>query len=117
MIPRKMRKPINHIIFGLVVILATFANSRVSRAQKPPNVIIILADDQGYNDLGCFGSPRIKTPRLDAMAAQGMRFTDFYSPAPVCTPTRAGLLTGCYPQRISMCQFPQEKPTGESGHV
>jgi arylsulfatase A len=86
-------------------------------ADRPPNVIIILTDDQGYNDLGCYGSPQIRTPRIDQMAAQGMRFTDFYSPAPVCTPTRAGLLTGCYPQRISMCIFPQERPNGDQGHV
>ena len=86
-------------------------------AYRPPNVIIILADDQGYNDLGCYGSPLIKTPRIDRMAAEGMRFTDFYSPAPVCTPTRAGLLTGCYPPRLSLSLIPQEKPNGEDAHV
>ncbi len=68
----------------------------------PPNVIIILADDLGYGDLGCYGSPNIRTPNLDRMAAEGLRFTDFYAPAEVCTPSRAGLLTGRYPIRSGM---------------
>jgi arylsulfatase A len=65
-----------------------------------PNFIVILTDDQGYQDLGCFGSPNIKTPNIDRMASQGMRFTDFYSAAATCTPSRAALLTGCYPERV-----------------
>jgi arylsulfatase A len=68
--------------------------------QGPPNVIVIFADDQGYQDLGSFGSPNIKTPNIDRMAREGMRFTDFYSAASVCTPSRAALLTGCYPDRV-----------------
>ena len=69
---------------------------------KLPNFVVIFTDDQGYNDVGCFGSPNIKTPRLDRMAAEGVRLTDFYVAAPVCTPSRAALLTGCYPQRVSL---------------
>ncbi len=65
-----------------------------------PNVIVIFTDDQGYQDLGCYGSPNLKTPHLDRLAREGMRFTDFYSADPVCTPSRAALLTGCYPQRV-----------------
>jgi arylsulfatase A-like enzyme len=68
----------------------------------PPNVIIIFADDLGYGDLGCYGHPSIRTPHLDRMAAEGMRFTDFYSAAEVCTPSRAALLTGRYPIRSGM---------------
>ena len=62
-----------------------------------PNFIIIFTDDQGYQDVGCFGSPDIRTPRLDAMAKQGMKFTSFYA-QPVCDPSRAALMTGCYPR-------------------
>ncbi len=68
-----------------------------------PNIIIILADDLGWGDLGCYGHPSIRTPNLDRMAAEGLRFTDFYSAAEVCTPSRAALLTGRYPIRSGMC--------------
>ena len=70
---------------------------------NPPNIIIIYADDLGYGDLGCYGHPTIRTPYLDRMAAEGMRFTDFYSAASVCTPSRAALLTGRYAIRSGMC--------------
>jgi arylsulfatase A-like enzyme len=73
---------------------------------KATNVILILTDDQGYADLGCYGSTRIKTPRIDRMAAEGIRFTDFYAAASVCTPSRAAMLSGCYPPRIGMGEFP-----------
>ncbi|HBJ86994.1 MAG TPA: arylsulfatase [Verrucomicrobiales bacterium] len=69
----------------------------------PSNVIIIFADDLGYGDLGCYGSPVIRTPNLDRMAAEGLRFTDFYSASEVCTPSRAALLTGRLPIRSGMC--------------
>ncbi len=71
---------------------------------RPPNFVIIYCDDLGYNDLGCYGSELIKTPRIDRMAAEGVRFTDFYSAAAVCTPSRAALMTGCYPPRVSLPQ-------------
>jgi len=69
-----------------------------------PNVIIIYADDQGYGDLSCYGAKKLKTPHLDRMAAGGMKFTDFYVSAPVCSPTRSSLMTGCYPRRVGMHQ-------------
>lgn len=68
-----------------------------------PNFIVIFADDLGYGDLGCYGHPTMNTPNLDRLAAEGLRFTDFYSAAEVCTPSRAALLTGRYPIRNGMC--------------
>ena len=66
---------------------------------RKPNFIIILTDDQGYNDVGCFGSPNIKTPRLDQMAKEGVRLTNFYAQT-VCGPSRGALMTGRYPVKI-----------------
>ncbi len=70
------------------------------QAIESPNVILIFTDDQGYNDLGCYGSKTIKTPNIDQMAQEGIRFTDFYVGSSFCSPSRAALLTGCYPGRI-----------------
>jgi len=70
---------------------------------EKPNIVIIYADDLGYGDLSCYGHPSIRTPNLDRMAAEGMRFTNFYSAGEVCTPSRAALLTGRYPVRSGMC--------------
>ena len=75
---------------------ATFA------AEPPPNFIVIFCDDLGYGDLGCFGSQHHRTPHLDRAAAEGMKFTSFYSASPVCTPSRAALMTGCYPRRVDL---------------
>jgi len=73
-------------------------------AEKSPNFIIIFTDDQGYQDLGCFGSPNIRTPNIDRMAAEGTKFTDFYVAAPLCTPSRAALMTGRYPRRVGLAK-------------
>ncbi len=71
---------------------------------RPPNFIIIFCDDLGYGDLGCFGSNKHRTPDIDRMAAEGIRFTSFYVTSGVCTPSRSSLMTGCYPRRINMHQ-------------
>lgn len=71
-------------------------------AHRPPNVVLILADDQGYGDVGCYGAKGFQTPNLDRMAADGIRFTDFYVAQPICSASRAALLTGCYPNRIGI---------------
>jgi len=71
-------------------------------ARRKPNFVIIFTDDQGYADIGCYGAKGFETPNLDRMAAKGMRFTDFYVAVPSCTPSRAALMTGCYPQRVGL---------------
>ena len=72
------------------------------KPSRKPNFIIIFADDLGYGDLSCFGAKHVRTPVIDRLAAEGMRLTSFYVAAPVCTPSRAALMTGCYPARIGM---------------
>lgn len=103
-----MKKRIH--LLTLVWLLCPLAVS----AEDKPNIIIILTDDQGYQDIGCFGSPDIKTPHLDKMATEGMRFTDFYVASAVCSPSRAALLTGCYPLRVGVPRvlFPNGKAEG-----
>ncbi|MGB0292355.1 MAG: sulfatase family protein [Luteolibacter sp.] len=71
-----------------------------TKTERTANFIVILTDDLGYGDLGCYGAKKIKTREIDRMAAEGMKFTDFYATAPICTPTRASLMTGCYPSRV-----------------
>lgn len=72
------------------------------KTNSKPNFIIIFTDDQGYADLGCFGGTQVKTPRIDQMAAEGAKLTSFYVAAPLCTPSRAALMTGSYPKRVNM---------------
>lgn len=66
-----------------------------------PNVLFVFIDDQGYYDLSCYGATEVETTRIDKLAEEGIRFTDYYSAAPICSPSRAGLLTGCYPRRVN----------------
>jgi len=80
----------------------TKADSKSPKAERPPNVILIFTDDQGYGDIGCYGAKGFKTPNLDRMAKEGMRFTDFYVNCPVCSGSRTALMTGCHYQRLSM---------------
>ncbi|MEA3225330.1 MAG: sulfatase-like hydrolase/transferase, partial [Planctomycetota bacterium] len=78
------------------------ADAGSKAAIERPNVIVIMADDLGYGDIGCYGSTKIKTPHIDALARGGMKFTDYHSNCPVCSPTRAALLTGRYQQRCGI---------------
>ncbi len=89
--------------------LTTSLCSAADPADHPPNVVVIFTDDQGYADVGCFGAEGFQTPNLDRMAAEGMRFTNFYVAQAVCGASRAALLTGCYPNRIGMLGAPGPK--------
>lgn len=89
-------------LFLAALLFSVGLRTEAARSGRP-NVVIIYADDMGYGDLGCYGHPSVRTPHLDRMAAEGMRFTDFYSAAEVCTPSRTALLTGRYPIRSGMC--------------
>ena len=81
--------------------LASLSLAFAQQGRRPPNIIHLLADDLGYDDIGCYGAKGVATPNLDRMAARGMRFTDFYAPASVCTPSRASILTGRYSARLT----------------
>lgn len=94
---------VRNIAFMALYLLAVLSAFDLLQAEElPPNFVVIFTDDQGYGDLSCFGGEHVDTPNIDRMAAEGSRLTDFYVPAPVCTPSRAGLMTGCYPKRIDM---------------
>ncbi len=105
-----MRKSLRRRDFLRAVALggAAMAAAEASRAAeagpapRASNFIVILCDNLGYGDIGCFGSRKNRTPHLDKMAAEGMRFTSFYVTSGVCTPSRASLMTGCYPRRVNM---------------
>ena len=91
----------NRIALSLSIVVVTLLGSAtLAFADQPPNFVVIFTDDQGYGDVGCFGSKQIRTPRLDKMAAEGMKFTSFYA-QPICGPSRAALMTGCYPLRVA----------------
>ena len=98
----------NHPILALLaaIILSVSAGRADTTDVARPNVVLILADDLGYGDLGCYGHPTFKTPHLDRLAAEGARLTQFNTPAPYCAPSRAALLTGRYPWRCGMPNNP-----------
>ena len=83
---------ISKLSFILWFLLAGIAAGAFAEASKP-NIVLVFNDDKGYSELGCFGSPNIKTPRIDQLAEEGMRFTDFYVPSAVCSASRAALLS------------------------
>jgi arylsulfatase A len=86
----------------LLLLLFSCLSPEVFSAAPKPNIVLIFTDDQGYGDLGSFGSTTIRTPHLDRLAAEGRKFTSFVSASSICTPSRAALLTGSYPRRVGM---------------
>ncbi len=100
------------LVSGLVLV-----GLRAVAAEDRPNIVIILADDLGYGDLSCYGHPRFRTPNLDKMAAEGIRLTQFNTPAPFCAPTRASLLTGRYPARCGLTTNPTPDATPQANAV
>src|ERR1700688_968418 len=88
----------------------TLASTLAAAPSKAPNIVFILCDDLGFGDLACYGS-KLRTPNLDRLAAEGVRFTNFCSADPVCSPSRAALLTGRYPTRVGVPNvlFPESK--------
>jgi arylsulfatase A-like enzyme len=95
----------------LSILLMLPVTGLVRAADPAPNIVLIFTDDQGYGDIGCFGAEGYKTPHLDRMAADGMRFTSFYVAQAVCGASRAALLTGCYPNRLGMLGAPSGRST------
>lgn len=99
----------------LLFVFGFFLN--LTAEDRQPNVVIIFIDDQGYYDLGCYGATEVKTPRIDQLAAEGIRLTDYYAAAPICSPSRAGLLTGAYPRRIGMETWVQRADSTRGIHA
>ena len=100
----RSRNPFSHGAATLLIVLAGLIPAAAS-AEDRPNIVVILCDDLGYGDLASYGHPHIQTPHLDQMAREGIRFTDMYSAAPVCSPARVGLLTGRSPNRAGVYDF------------
>jgi len=89
---------------SLLFLLTCVNTQKVAIKEQPPNIVIILADDLGYSDLGCYGGVA-NTPNLNQLAAEGIRFTDFYAAASNCSPSRVGLLTGRSPSKVGMYNY------------
>jgi arylsulfatase A len=92
------------IVLATLVFVQLFPQTTPAQRRRP-NIIFIYADDMGYGDLGCYGSIAIKTPNIDRMASEGLRLTSFYSVSPICTPSRAALMTGRYAARMGVEQM------------
>lgn len=97
-----MKEIFNKLAVVIILISVSFAGMAKSDVKNSPNIVLILMDDMGYGDLGCYGAIDYTTPNIDKLASNGIRFTNFYAAAAICTASRAGLLTGCYPNRVGM---------------
>ncbi|MBI4520395.1 MAG: sulfatase-like hydrolase/transferase, partial [Gemmatimonadetes bacterium] len=104
-----MRRLATLVVLALAVTGPSPAGQAPADAGRP-NVVLIMTDDVGYGDIGSYGAPDIRTPNIDRLAREGVRLTDFYANGATCTPTRAGLITGRYQQRVVL-----ERPLGTGG--
>lgn len=100
--------------FAIMVFMTA---ATVKAAPQPPNFLVILVDDLGYGDLSCYGAKDLRTPHIDGLAERGMRFTNFYANSPVCSPTRASLLTGRYPERVGVPGVIRTHPEDNWGYL
>jgi len=99
------------IVASLAVLLAAPPQLGAQATRpSPPNIVLIITDDVGYGDIGSYGAPDVRTPHIDRIAREGVRLTDFYANGATCSPTRAGLITGRYQQRVGL-----EAPLGSGG--
>ena len=87
---------------GLLAALASPARAAAPAPAERPNLLLIVTDDQGWADVGCYGARDFATPNLDRLAREGARLTSFYAAQPVCSASRAAILTGCYPNRVGI---------------
>jgi arylsulfatase A len=104
-----MKIPITIAALAVAFLIAGFPTDSSARS-GPPNIVFVLIDDLGWMDLACQGNRLVETPHLDRLAAQGMRFTDAYAAAPVCSPTRAAILTGKSPARLRITNHIPDRP-------
>ena len=95
-------KSISIIVLAVSIFLLSSCANKVN---EKPNVVIIFIDDMGYADPSCFGNSVVKTPNIDALAEQGIKFTNFYVNSPICSPSRVALNTGCYPMRFKIHSY------------
>src|SRR2546423_7188118 len=107
-----MRNPTRICFLSVLCVLC----GKSTAAPPKPNFVLILADDLGYADVSCFGNKRFTTPTIDALAARGLKFTDFRANGAVCSPTRAALMTGRYQQRAGIPTVIYADPTQNRNH-
>ncbi|HWE38577.1 MAG TPA: sulfatase [Isosphaeraceae bacterium] len=114
----KSRIRLSHVVATALLLAATRAPvSRAGPARPRPNILVILVDDLGYGDLGSYGAEDLRTPNIDALVARGMRFRNFYANCPVCSPSRAALLTGKYPDRVGVPGVIRTDPEDNWGYL
>ncbi|MES2696628.1 MAG: sulfatase-like hydrolase/transferase, partial [Verrucomicrobiota bacterium] len=109
----RFRAPLPVLILAIAALFTAASTTATAATPAKPNIVLILADDLGYGDVGCYGAKDIKTPHIDSLAAAGTKFTSFYVAQAVCTASRAALMTGSYPNRVSMSgALNHTSPTG-----